>query len=323
MASNSKSTRPPNQPLKVSLALQGGGTHAAFAWGALDQLLTDDSLQIEGISATGGGAIQAVALADGWLKGRNEGARAQLEKLWKKIALAGNMMPLKVNPFGKLLGEVGIDFAPTTMAMDYLTRLFSPYQFNLFDLNPLKGIVQEVADFDRIRAKPPFPIYINTTHVKSGRSRIFTASELSLEVVMASSCLPFLFKTVMINGEPYWDGAYSGNPLLTPLASETQTKNIVLIRSVAIQEEEVPTQASDILDRATEISFNTSLLYEMQALETHNQQHPKGKASLHVIEADEVIAGLGRASKLNTDSDFLNYLHDLGAQAMHDWMQKG
>ena len=131
-----------------------------------------------------------------------------------------------------------------------------------------------------------------------------------------------MFKTVIINGEPYWDGAYSGNPLLMPLASDTHARNILLIRTVPMQEDEVPTQASDILDRATEISFNTSLIYEMQALQAHNEAHPKTQAQLHMIESDDLIASLGRASKLNADSDFLNYLHDLGAQAMQDWLKR-
>lgn len=320
MAPSKKPGTSKQLPKHVTLALQGGGAHGAFAWGAVHQLLLDGRVFLDGITATGGGAIQAVVLAEGFRLNGIEGAIAHMERLWRSISLSASLMPLKPNPLVKFLGDVKVDFAPTTMAMDYMTRLFSPYQFNLFDLNPLRGIVSDLVDFDELRSGPPCPISINTTHAKTGMSRVFKEHELTLDVVMASSCLPYLFKTVMIDGEPYWDGAYSGNPALKHLLSETEKSDVLLVQTISGLTEDVPTSASDILDHATDISFNQALNADLELIAMHNNYNPNAMLTLHRIDSNEMLSSLGRASKLNVDWDFLAYLHDLGAQAMQDWL---
>jgi len=316
-------TKPTTKP--ISLALQGGGTHSAFTWGVIDQLLIDGRLHIEAISATSGGAMIAVILAQGLHDGGNEGARDLLMKFWRKVSIASSLMPLRMNVVDKLLGHVGIDLSPSSMALDALTRIFSPYQFNLFDLNPLRGIVAEMVDFDMLHKKSPVALYINATHACTGKSTIFGSERLSLDAVMASACLPFIFKTVEVEGEPYWDGSFSGCPPLSPLTGREGTNDILLVQVHPSSVEDVPTAAADILDRATELSFHSVLLHELKAIARDNELIEAGKLDqppvhIHCIEAQDMLASLGRASKLKADWDFLIYLHDLGVQAAEDWL---
>ncbi len=320
MAPSKKPASTKQLPKHVTLALQGGGAHGAFAWGAVHQLLLDGRVFLDGITATGGGAMQAVVLAEGFRLNGVEGAIAHMERLWRSISLSAALLPLRPNPLVKFLGDVKVDFAPTTMAMDYVTRLFSPYQFNLLDLNPLRGIISDLVDFDELRSDAPCPIFINATHAKTGASRVFREHELTLDVVMAASCLPYLFKTVMIEGEPYWDGAYSANPALKCLLSEHEKNDVLLVQTIAAASEDVPTNASDILDRATDISFHQALSADLEFIDMHNRFFPNATLTLHQIDSGEMLSSLGRASKLNVDWDFLSYLHDLGAQAMNDWL---
>jgi NTE family protein len=309
----------------ISLALQGGGAHAAFTWGVVDQLLLDGRLDIKAISATSSGAILAAVLAQGLHDGGNEGARDALLNFWRKISIASSLMPLRMNVVDKFLGHVGIDLSASSMALDYLTKIFSPYQFNLFDINPLRGIVEEVVDFNVLNKKSPVGLYINATNARTGKSRIFEPGDLSLDALMASSCLPFIFKTVEIDGEPYWDGSFSGCPALAPLINHDEPGDIVLIQIHPSFVDETPTTAADILDRATEISFHSVLLHEMKTIELYNGMIESGALDqnpvfLHRIEAQDMLTSLGRASKLKADWDFLIYLHDIGVQTATDWL---
>ncbi len=325
------SVKPPGGPAKntaqrsISLALQGGGAHAAFSWGVVDQLLIDGRMTIEAISATSSGAILATVMAQGMMEGGNEGAREIMTKFWRKVSIASSLMPMQINVVDKFLGHVGIDLSASSMALDYITKIFSPYQFNLFDLNPLRGIVEEMVDFDKLNKKPPCGLYINATNARTGKSRIFEAGDLTLDAVMASSCLPFMFKTVEIDGEPYWDGSFSGCPALAPLINHDEPGDIVLVQIHPSFVDEVPTSAADILDRATEISFHSVLLHEMKNIELYNGMIASGALKqkpvfLHRIDAQDMLTSLGRASKLKADWDFLIYLHDMGVQTASDWV---
>ncbi len=317
----------PRPGKKISLALQGGGTHAAFSWGVIDQLLIDGRHEIEAVSATSGGAMLAAVMAQGLHDGGAQGARDALLKFWNKVSIAASMLPLRVNVVDKFLSNVGVDLSPSSVALDYLTRIFSPYQFNLFDLNPLRDIVGEMVDFAMINKKCPVALYVNATNARTGKSKIFDHTELSLDAIMASSCLPFIFKTVEIDGEPYWDGSFSGCPALAPLINNAGATDIVLAQVHPTYVEEVPTTATDILDRTTEISFNAALLQEIKTIELYNAMIESGKLDqkpvhIHRIEAQEILASLGRASKLNAEWEFLIHLHDVGVQAATDWLEK-
>jgi len=309
----------------VSLALQGGGSHAAYSWGVVDQLLMDERMEIEAISATSAGAMLAVVIAQGLHDGGRDGARDALLKFWRKVNIAAGLLPIKTTIVDKFLGTVGLDLSPSSIALDYLTKIFSPYQFNLFDINPMKSIVDEMVDFDMINKKSPIALYINTTHARTGKSRIFDHTEISLDAVMASSCLPYIFKTVEIEGEPYWDGSFSGCPGLAPLVGAGN--DIVLVQVHPSYVEDVPTTAADILDRMTEISFSSALLHEMKAIDQYNSMIEAGAlkqkpVTIHKIEAQDILLGLGRSSKINADWSFLMYLHDTGIQSATDWLEK-
>ncbi len=316
----------PASPKKIALALQGGGTHAAFTWGVIDQLLLDGRVEIDAISATSGGSILAAVMAQGLHDGGPDAAREALKQFWKKVSLASTLLPLRMKVVDQFLGTVGIDLTPQSMALDYITRIFSPSQFNLFDINPLRGIVEDLVNFDMLNRESPVKLFINATNARTGKSKVFEESNLSLDAVMASSCLPFVFKTVEIDGEAYWDGSFSGSPALSPLANMGAT-DIVLVQVHPGYVEDVPTTAADILDRATELSFHAVLLQELKTIDLYNRLIAAGKLDqapvfVHTIESESMLGSLGRSSKLNADWDFLVYLHDLGVQAATDWLEK-
>jgi NTE family protein len=316
----------PKASKKISLALQGGGTHSAFTWGVIDQLLLDGRVEIDAVSATSGGAMLAAVLAQGLKDGDKEFARDHMMQFWKKISLASTMLPLRMKVVDQFLGNVGIDFTPQSLALDYVTRLFSPQQFNLFDINPLRGIVEDMVDFEWLNRKSPLKLFVNATNARTGKGRIFEENDLSLDAVMASSCLPFVFKAVEIEGESYWDGSFSACPALSPLANYGAT-DILLVQVHPSYVEDVPKTAADILDRATELSFHAVLLQEIKTIDLYNRLVAAGKIEqnpvfIHSIESDAMLASLGRSSKLNADWEFLVYLHDLGVQAATDWLER-
>ncbi len=314
----------------INLALQGGGAHGAFTWGVLDRLLQEDRITIEAITGTSAGAMNASVMVYGLIKGGHEKARELLSEFWRKVSISAAMSPLQPTIMDKLLGNVRLDFSPSFVALDFITRMFSPYQFNLFDLNPLRDILNETVDFEVIRKNKHIKLFVNATHVKSGKVRIFTTPELSLEAVMASACLPFLFKTVEIDGEPYWDGGYTGNPSIFPLFYHCVCADVVLVQINPLFVDEVPTKAADILDRVNEISFNAGLMGEMRVIDFvhkllarhHVSENEYKNMHVHLIEAQELMGTLGSSSKLNADWNFLKHLHDIGRQAADDWLNK-
>ncbi len=318
----------PKSSKSLSLGLQGGGVHAAFTWGVIDQLLADGRIDIKAITASSGGAMIATVLTQGILEGDYNHARERMQTFWKKVSIASGLMPLRMKAVDSFLGHVGVDFSATSLALDTITRIFSPYQFNLFDINPLRGIIDEMVNFDWLAKDKNGPaLYINATHVRTGKSKVFKRSNLSLEAVMASCCLPYLFKTVEVDGEPYWDGSFSGCPALAPLVNNQHCPDILVVQIHPSTAPEIPITTSDILDRATEMSFNAVLNQELKSIALYNQAIELGKVDqkpvfIHRIESEEMLASLGRASKLNADWDFIIYLHDLGVQAASDWLEQ-
>ncbi len=319
---------PKKSRIPINLALQGGGAHGAFTWGVLDTLIDHDQLEVEAITATSAGAVNAVVFAQGYIEGGADYARHMLADFWFKVSVSAKMSPLQPTIIDRMLGNTTLEFSPSFMALDFLTRIFSPYQFNLFDVNPLRGILDDMIDFEMIRKNKKLKLFINTTQVKSGKIRVFQMPEITLDAVMASACLPFIFKTVEIEGEPYWDGGYTGNPALFPLFYHCAAEDVLLIQINPLYVEEVPTKAPDILDRVNEISFNAGLMSEIRAIQFVKKLLEKDKVSgneykdirLHLIEAGELMAAFGRSSKLNADWDFLQHLRDIGKQAAHDWI---
>lgn len=314
----------------INLALQGGGAHGAFTWGVLDALLADDRIDFEAVTATSAGAVNGAVMIYGLIKGGREHARELLHDLWQRVAGASAMLPFKPHIMGNSLGNVGLQFSGPLLALDFMTRVFSPYEFNPFDLNPLRDIVDSLVKFDTIRKNKEIKFFVNATNARTGKAQIFKTPEMTRDMVLASACLPFLFKTVYVGGEPYWDGGYSGNPALYPLFYHCTSDDILLLGINPLEIDDVPVHASDILDRVNEISFNSSLSHEMRAIAFVKKLLHQGKLShkdykdirMHMIEATDMMMPLGRSSKLNTDWSFLTYLRDLGEQAAKDWLKK-
>jgi len=315
----------------INLALQGGGAHGAFAWGILDRLLEDGRLRIEAISATSAGAMNAALYADGMLRGGPEEARTALHDFWKSISEAGRYGPIFPSLMSLFTGNHSLDDSPSYQMFDLLSRLFSPYQFNPFNLNPLRTVLERHVDFERLRtAAGATRLNICATNVETGKIRIFENRELTVDSVLASACLPFLFQSVEIGGEYFWDGGYIGNPAIFPLITGSKSADVVIVHINPIKREGCPKTAAEILNRLNEISFNSSLMREMRAIAFVSDLIDGGKIKdgemkrmrMHSIRAEDLMTSLGVSSKLNTDWRFLTSLRDHGRAAAARWLEE-
>jgi NTE family protein len=313
-------------PIAVDLALQGGGAHGAFTWGVLDRLLQEPWLQIDGISGTSAGAMNAAVLADGHAAGGAEGGRAALEKFWRSVSQAALLSPLRRTPLDVLLGRWTLDHSPAFVAMDLASRLFSPYDLSPSGFNPLRDVLAEHIDFERL-AQAPIKVFVTATNVKTGRGHVFRNSAITPEVLLASACLPTLFQAIEIDGEPYWDGGYSGNPTITPLVRECTSRDTILVQINPVERAGTPRTARDILNRLNEVSFNSVLLKELRMIallrEVANPGDCEGASwaamRIHRI-ASEQMTTLGYSSKLNAEWEFLCLLHDEGRRSVEAFL---
>jgi len=314
---------------KVNLALQGGGAHGAFTWGVLDRLLEDGRIAFDGISGTSAGAMNAVVLADGFARGGRDGARESLERFWRAVSDVGRYSPMQRTPIDMFMGNWSLDYSPTYIAFDLISRLVSPYDLNPLGINPLKDVLEEHVDFDRVRACSLMRLFVSATNVQTGKVRVFRCPEITADVTMASACLPFLFKAVEVDGVPYWDGGYMGNPALHPFFYECTSPDILLVQINPVEREDTPTSAREILNRMNEITFNSSLLAELRAVDfvsrLIDQGHLEGtrykKISLHIIHGDEPLKSMSASSKVNAEWRFLSTLKDLGRAAAEEWLE--
>jgi NTE family protein len=308
-------------PLLVDFALQGGGAHGAFTWGVLDRLLEEAWLRIDGISGTSAGAMNAAVLVDGYADNGVDGARAALENFWRRVSRAALLSPLRRTPLDVLLGRWTLDHSPVFVAMDLMARLFSPYDLSPGGANPLRDILAEIVDFDRL-AKASIKLFVTATNVRTGRGRVFRNSEITPDVLLASACLPTLFQAIEIDGESYWDGGYSGNPTITPLVRECRSQDTILVQINPVERPGLPRSARDILNRLNEVSFNAVLLKELRMIALLRQvAQPDDSESakwadmrIHRISSD-VMVELGYSSKLNAEWEFLCMLRDEGRRA--------
>ena len=323
--------RPDTQKPSLSLALQGGGAHGAYTWGVLDRLL-EAGIRIDGISGTSAGAMNAVALAHGWTAGGADGARAALADFWQAV---GDSVPFHVELLNSLNSTTdGALPTPTNVMMGFM-RLFSPYQLNPFELNPLRDVVRAQFDFERLRRDCPLKLFIAATTVRTGKVRLFHTAELSEAALLASACLPTLHHAVEIDGEHYWDGGFTANPAIYPLLYECSTPDILMVLLNPLQRDDAPRSAEDISARSMELSFSTTFLREMRMI-AHARQYiaetagwmPLGRLErklvgqrFHLIEARE-LAEAGSTSKLNAASGFLTELHTLGRSRADEWLRK-
>ena len=314
-------------PVLVDLALQGGGSHGAFTWGVLDRLLEEPWLEIDGISGTSAGAMNAAALVDGHAKGGAAGARTALENLWRRVSEAARFSPFRRGPLDVLLGRWTLDSSPIYVTMDLMSRLLSPYDLNPMGFNPLRPILAELFDFERL-AQAPIKLFITATNVRTGRGHVFKNNAISPDVLLASACLPTMFQAIEIDGEPYWDGGYSGNPTITPLIRECKSQDTILVQINPVVRERSPRSASEILNRLNEVSFNAVLLKELRMIALLRQVANPGDSEgaqwagmrIHRV-ASEMMTELGASSKLNAEWEFFSLLRDEGRRSAHVFLE--
>ncbi|MDA8586687.1 patatin-like phospholipase family protein [Rhodobacteraceae bacterium] len=315
----------------VNIALQGGGSHGAFTWGVLDKLFEDDRLWIQSISGTSAGAMNTVVASQGMYDGGAVGARKALRAFWKDVSDAGKHSPIKRSPLDMMMGNWDLEYSPGYRMMDMISRMSSPYDFNMVSFNPLRKLILDHVDFDMMNGcADGFTMFISATNVETGRVRIFKREELTVDAVLASACLPSMFQAVEIDGQHYWDGGYMGNPVLSPFKTDSPVDDTLIVQINPIVSEGVPKTAQQIQNRVNEISFNASLLKELRVIRDMNNLISSGELDakrhrstrLHVIEAQDRMAPLGASSKMNTEWAFLEHLFDIGRDAAGTWLAK-
>ena len=332
-----------SKSVSVDLALQGGGSHGAFTWGVLDRLLEDETLAIDGISGTSAGALNAAVLASGWAEGGRDGARAALGAFWRDVGgvrgcfgsdaetppgAAAWFNPWQAFVDALPLGAYNLDRLPWYAWSQQFLRNVSPYQFDLLGRNPLRAVLQRHVHEDALR-DGPLALFVTATAVHTGQPRVFHREDLTIDALLASACLPQLFRAVEIDGEPYWDGGYSGNPALWPLIYETRAMDVLLVKINPLVRSVTPSTAAEIADRVNEITFNAGLVAEMRAIHfverlVRERRVDPGRYKalrLHMVADDEGLDLLQPSSKLNTDLGFLQRLHGLGRDAADRWLR--
>lgn len=313
---------------RISLALQGGGALGAFAWGVCDRLLEDERIEIAAISGASAGAMNAAVIAEGLAKNGRDGARAALRAFWEGIARAGAASPYRRTPLMTMLAGYAPAWTSWRNWADAMMRMASPYDLNPLNINPLKEVVEELIDFDAVRACSQCELFVSATDVETGRGRIFGKQALTADHLMASACLPTLFQAVEIEGRFYWDGGYVGNPPLYPLFDVKESRDIVIVQLSPIARAGAPRRAADILARVNEITFNASLLSELRAIEfvqrllaDHRVEEGRYRHMLvHLIEDEDALVGYGAGADLNTDLSFFEDLFAIGRKSGTAWL---
>jgi NTE family protein len=314
------------QPL--NLALEGGGAHGAFTWGALDGLLQDDSLDIAWISATSAGAVNAVALAAGLLEDRRDGARAKLRAVWEAVAKAGVPDLVRIYPWLAGLSR--------SNALAHVAQMFSPYDFNPLGFDQLRKLLEAHIDFAALRQQAGPELLIAATSVATGRPRLFRRAEITVEAVLASACLPTLHHAVTIDGQAYWDGGFSANPDLVTLGRESPVDDTLIVKLSAADANGVPTSTREIAGRINMITFMQPMLRDVEVIEAVRRNHspsrwkrPRGTADarlaghrFHLIEAGRFTGALAPESKAKPDIELLTYLFTAGRSETEKWLAR-
>ena len=319
---------------RVNLALQGGGAHGAFTWGVLDHLLSDERLSVEGISGTSAGAVNAALLADGLVRGGRAEAQKRLADFWRAASSNGNLPALQRAVMERLLSFMPLEGTPSQAWFDALSRYFSPYDVNPLNINPLKDLIERFVDFEALRACSDLQIFVSATNVQTGRVRIFPREKITADAVMASACLPLLFRAVEIDGVPYWDGGYLGNPVIFPFFRTTTTEDVLVVQINPLVRQATPTSSSEIVNRINEITFNSSLVGEYRAIDFVARLIDQGKLprgtgpgqyrriNVHRIVLDRFGTHFDAFSKLSTDYDFFEMLHVSGKRAARRFLDE-
>ena len=312
----------------INLGLQGGGSHGAFAWGVIDRLLADERIVIEAVTGASAGAMNAVVLAQGLAGGSREEARNTLRHFWEGVSHAAEASPLRASPFPALQKDWSVHHSPAFLWFDLLTRMASPYEFNPFNLNPLRDLVNRLVDFERVRGNKHLQVFISATNIETGLARVFRTGELTVDHLLASACLPSMYQAIEIDGVSYWDGGYMGNPPLWPLFDNSPADDVVIVQINPFRRTSVPKTARDINDRLTEIVFNASLMRELRTVDFVTRLIDEGRMKgtgyrrvlAHMIADEATLLPLGASSKLNAEPAFLDMLFAAGTAATERWL---
>jgi NTE family protein len=318
---------------RINLALQGGGAHGSFTWGVLDELLHDGRVQIEGMSGTSAGAINAVMTADGLARGGPEEARKRLAEFWRAASRDGDLSSFQRAMADRLFSLIPIAASPMQTWFDAVSRYLSPYDLNPLNINPLKDLIVRLVDFEAVRGSE-HPLFIAATNVNTGRLRVFGREQINADAVMASAALPYLFHAVEIDGVPYWDGGYTANPPIFPFFRTTETEDVLVVQINPVLRPATPRSAQEIMNRVNEITFNSSLVAEYRAIEFVTRLIDQGtlprgtgpgeyrRINMHRIDLGFIGKRLTPVSRLNIDFDFFEMLHRAGRRAARRFLDR-
>ena len=324
----------PNAVKTVSLALQGGGAHGAFTWGVLDALIEDGRLGFDAVTGASAGAMNAVVLTDGWLADGPDGARAALERFWRQASVDGELWPAQRSVVSGLLGAMK-DNPLTEFWLKALSP--SPYVTNPLNINPLRRALEATVDFERLRHAQTAGIFVSATNVWTGKLTVFERQDLTADHLMASACLPTVFQAVEIDGVPYWDGGYLGNPALYPLqevGDEARDRDILIVQINPVERRETPRTPQEIQNRLNEITFNANLMRELRAIDfVHGlledcapgeagRRNGYGRVFVHRIDGTHALEDYDAASRLDARWQILKRLRDKGREAASEWLEE-
>jgi NTE family protein len=310
----------------LNLALQGGGAHGAFTWGVLDALLDDPRIRFEGLSGSSAGAMNAVVLAHGWMRGGRDGARQALADFWNEVGT-------KIPPALVVRGEGdAMTLSPTSKWLANWAGHFSPSQLNPFDLNPLRDLLERQVDFEGLRERSPFKLFVGTTQANTGKLRVFRESELSVDVLLASGCLPMLHHAVEIDGEPYWDGGFSANPAVFPLFYDCDSRDVLLVLLNPLKHASTPSTVEEIEARMAELAFSANFMREMRMfahaaefsspafMTLGRLERRLQKMRFHMIDSSSVASLQRSDTKLLAHGPFLELLREQGEERARAWL---
>lgn len=316
---------------KVSFALQGGGAHGAFTWGVMDRILEDGRIEIEGVTGTSAGGMNALAIAQGLMEGGPQRAREVMRELWQRISDKGKNSSLNNRgPIDKMMDNYTMYNSPGFMFFDFLSRIFSPYELNPMQIDPLKEVVDKTFDFEKLRKYKGLKAFLCATHVRTGKLKVFPIDEIKSECLQATACLPTIHQAVKVDGEYYWDGGFIGNPVFFPLIYNCESPDIIMIQLNPTNREEIPKTSRGIADRLNEITNNATVLREMRAVHFITDLIDKGiigedkikRVYMHLIEDEDTFKDLGWSSKLNTEWEFFMHLFEKGRLAGDKWIKE-
>ncbi|WP_158963640.1 patatin-like phospholipase family protein [Chachezhania sediminis] len=321
---------------KINLALQGGGAHGAFTWGVLDRILEEEDVEVAALSGTSAGALNASAFKAGYAKDGRQGAKDMLDWVWSEVgAVNDTRMEAWMEGVDLWSMAQAIEYSPGFAIADFWSRAVSPYSYGPFYRNPLEPILAKF-DFDCVAHESGPALFICATRVRNGKIRVFQGEEITAQAIMASACLPTVFQAVKIHDsqtgriEAFWDGGFTGNPALFPMFEPQYPDDIVIVNINPMEREVIPVTAHQIQNRINEISFNSSLLRELRAIDLVQRlildgTLEKGRMSrvlVHMISDDALMNTLSVATKLVPNPVVLSKLKAAGRESAGSFLKR-